>query len=406
MAWSRPVTLLDRFFIALEKSSAPREAECCIRLVVEADGDIGEDELRRAVEQSAAVHPGARLVLRGFWGWLRWRAEAPAPAVRVIENGATMDVEQLPGSYDFRAGRTAEVILLRGRPARLVLRVHHCIMDGRGCVMFMQDLFRCLRGDKPLGADSPLTWLDFAEQPQQPLAISRVSRAPLITTRQSLSTPSAFLFRQRRIERPASGMLANALYVIARQIFARNEHACEAVFLVPADLRGKGAASRSTGNLASALRISVYRNDLPTQIGERIRERLVAGEPAGLAWQPAWQRTLAPWLPIPVLRLLLRGLRWLRRHRLAGFMYSASVSNVGRLSLSDYQAAGWRPGRIFFVPPGLSTAAMLLVLTGTDDYLDITVRASVLANDQASLEMMLDNLASALAADTVTSAAG
>lgn len=77
----RRVSFNERLYLASER----RTPGFCIQLVVEADGGVDEQTLRRAVEAASIANPGARLVLRGLLGFTRWVDEGPVPPVRIID---------------------------------------------------------------------------------------------------------------------------------------------------------------------------------------------------------------------------------------------------------------------------------------------------------------------------------
>lgn len=397
IVFSKPALMLDRFFLALEKSSRPTDPECCVRLVVEGTGQPDEWALRAAVTEASLAHPGSRLVLRGRLGRLRWEATDTPVALHVIDQVGDSDLRNimLSGGFDFRLGPTVEVLFVRRPAPRLIVAAHHSVMDGRGVMTFTEDIFRCLRGETPLGAEDPVVYSDLAVPAAGPSLIDRPARSPL-TVPAPARRENGFLSLRHRVRGPVTRVLPAVLHALAGGVFRRHPEQSRCYFLVPADLRPLREGVRTTGNLASALRIEVRRGDTTRMIAEQIRTRLADGEPAAQVYQPAWLTQVLSRVPLSIIRRILAVLRWLRLRGWLGFMYSASVSNVGRMPLDAYRGAGFRAATCYFIPPAMSTAAMLVMLTGNGDDVEVTITAPKYAADPDGLRGLLASVEHAL----------
>ena len=391
--FSKPALFLDRFFVALERNNRPQRPECCIRLVIEGSGEIEESQLRAAVARASMAHPGSRLLLRRG----RWVASDRPVPVRVIDYAGATDLrsDKLVCGYDFLHGPTCAVQLVRRPATRLMICAHHSVMDGRGVMSFAEDVFRCLRGESPVGADDPIVYTDLAAPAAQPLQINRPSPAPLPVLPPA-TREEGYISMRRSVRGPVPRVLPTVLHALAARTFILSPNQTHCCFLVPADLRAASKGVVSTGNLASALQIEVRRGEGPRTIAERIRRRLQDGEPASLIWRQSWQMWLLNRLPVTALRGFLGLLRWLRRRGLLGYMYTASVSNLGRMPVADYRAGAFVAETSFCIPPAMSTAAILLMLAGNGDNVEVTLTASRASADSEQLSALLDSIEDAL----------
>jgi hypothetical protein len=397
MIQSRPVPVIERFFIALEDSDAPHRAQCCCQHIVEGEGELDPQALRRAVARASLANPGSRLVLRGHLAGLHWQVSDQVTPMRVMAH-SLWDGESLDHagfmfpSFDFRRGPTTEVLLIRAPVCRLVVRAHHAVMDGRGVMTFMEDIFRCLRGEQPLGSTLTVNYADLARRPDVSLPLPRGSQAPLATGPSLPATSAGYTLQRREVNVPGRGVLPRVVDSLARQAFAANPAAQRLRFLMPADLRPSMPGLRSTANLASALSITVQRGDGVAQITQSIRAALVSDEAAQRVWQPVWSQWLLSCVPIACLRLILRYCRWQRQRGRLGFMYTASVSNLGRLPVESYACEGFKARRTFLPPPFMSTAGLMVVIGGDAGQQQLLAMSPEFASSAGRVSEMMDRL--------------
>ncbi|MFN3714386.1 MAG: hypothetical protein ACK4SX_12075 [Alcanivoracaceae bacterium] len=401
MMMTRPVALVERFFLALETSSAPTRAECMVQQIIEGEGTIDEVALRQAVRLASLANPGSRMLLRGHWGWLRWQVTDQTTPVQVLDSvdwsGSELDPRHpdlLSPALDFRSGPASEVILVRKPVPRLLVRTHHALMDGRGMMTFVEDIFRCLRGEAPLGSDHSVQYDDLAEfSTERPLMATRANAAlPGAASDRS----NAFHLELRRFAGGGRAMLARLASAIASQTFVRHPQIDEVRFLMPADLRPLRPGLRSTVNLASALSVTVRCDDDVEHISAMIRAKVAAHEAARLVWRPHWQRGLLNWVPLSSIRLVLGIFRRLRRRGRVGFLYTASLSNLGPMPLASYCCDGFRASASFLPPPAMSTAAMMVTLCGNGDQQWLAAMSPGYALAPVQLATVMDQLAAEL----------
>ena len=150
--YQRIVSTTERCWLAIDRQTCP----FVISLVLEGRGGLDIGDLTNAVYRASSVNPGCRLVLKGALQWSRWQDSGTPPPVSVVSGkvwdgygsrGAPFLARRLPEN-----GPTCEVLMVEGYPPRLIFRAHHGVMDGRGIFTWVEDVFRTLRGEEPLGA--------------------------------------------------------------------------------------------------------------------------------------------------------------------------------------------------------------------------------------------------------------
>ncbi|MFD0785635.1 hypothetical protein ACFQZ8_17150, partial [Micromonospora azadirachtae] len=148
MSFSRPISPIEQGYLA----SAPFLPPFAIQLLVEGAGSIGVTALRRAVAVASEASPGTRMV----GGRRLWVDGGRTPPVTMLPS-LDLDAPALRRPFDLSAGPLSEVLLVPGDPTTIVFRATHAMMDARGVLVWATDVLRALRGERPLGARSPLT---------------------------------------------------------------------------------------------------------------------------------------------------------------------------------------------------------------------------------------------------------
>ncbi len=154
--------------------TADQRAVIVISMVIEgyfAEGiyDFNLDQWQNASDIASAANPGSRVRLQGSLRGTWWVDSGESVPVKIVNapdwdgcsnKGAAFLEEKL----NIYSGPIGEVLLVKGGSVpRVVFRTHHAAGDGGGGITFIQDLFRVLRGEEPLGSSSTITDLDIAQ---------------------------------------------------------------------------------------------------------------------------------------------------------------------------------------------------------------------------------------------------
>lgn len=365
---SRPVSAREKVYIAIDQLSPPFANQ----FVLEGTGSIDHKQLLNAVEIASQANPGSRLVLRGRLGWSRWVDSGITPRVRLLngENwsghdpeGADFLLEPLP----VRSGPTCEVILLSGDPIRVIFRTHHGVMDGRGTLLWVDDIFRVLNGNAPLGSTLGLTDTQLAKSLKAGTEknLRRVCPAPtgLFEGNEEGST-----WRRIQIKGKHSMLLPKVALFIAQQ--ARRSPSDNIVISIPVDMRQHAAVrENNTGNLTGTIKITIAEHTTPEEITQQIQAKLEQREFAAL--NPGI--SIAPHLP---LMLLVAGIQQAAKQMRQDSLFydSAILSNLGKLNLQPYETKDFKPSGGVFIPLGTDASPLFMGLFGNEGGVEVTAK--------------------------------
>ncbi|MCP2330596.1 non-ribosomal peptide synthetase [Actinoalloteichus caeruleus] len=242
--YTRPVAPMDTWFLLY-----PDAVAGIIQVFVEGTGTIDPDRLAEAVEAASEACPGTRLVREGR----TWVDSGVAPPLRVVD-GSRLDrtaFTGMPVLHDRmpETGPPCEVLLLTGSPTTVVFRADHAALDGKGVLVWVEDVFRVLRGERPRGASSELTEADVIAGAPPPSGTALVS---------DLEWPSALgaapphrtglFWRRRTVDGAHPALVAKIASALTRYVGRPVGR-----FMVPVDLRRHAPDIRSTGNLITNL---------------------------------------------------------------------------------------------------------------------------------------------------------
>jgi hypothetical protein len=364
--YARRVSFNERLYLAAERM----KPGFCIQIVVEGEGELAVDALRDAVARATAANPGARLVLRGVLGWMRWVPRGPVPPVRVV--GAWPEGDAVPPDLEQplppTTGPTCEVVLSRGPRPRVVFRCFHGVMDARGLLHFAEEVFRALRGEELVGAPSCLSDTEVVtstvgKRTRPALA----SDCPTVTGSSNRRT-SPVLWRRVTLEGPMPGLVARIAAALARH--AKRSHEAQTRVMIPVDLRNYRRDLRNTGNMTYPLFL-----DVPVERGWRdlqkdILKRLAAKEPMQL--DPA--EGVLPWLPMWLVRLIYAA--WLAGHRRSGrYPFSALLTHVALQGVAELVGAGFSSRSLYFLPLQTDFIPLGIAVVSSADAAHVVVSA-------------------------------
>jgi hypothetical protein len=252
------------------------------QFVIEGEGSLDAARWREAVAQASAVNPVTRCVKKGRFGFTQLVAEGAEPEVKVYPNhswdaASSDNAPFLDEPLDIHNGPTCQVILLPGQQkSRVIFRTHHMLMDGAGTKFFMEDVFRILRGEQPLGSQSTLSDPDVlagklgACQENPGLAQNVLSLS---------GQPEGDELGRRWIRQFIPGKYRNALVFIlvelARLARSHNADAEGNVRIqITINQRRHIKDDRSLSNLTALLNIDLPPNATENQVRKQLLERL------------------------------------------------------------------------------------------------------------------------------------
>jgi len=387
-SYHRPLSIIERIWLGIDSAYPPY----AVQIVLEGSGHVDEGHFRSAVAEAAEANPGSRLVLKGALHRLHWRDSGINPSVRRVAGNLWDGYTPAHASFFWdpmpHTGPTSEVLIVDGPVPRIVFRALHAAMDGRGAYLWMEDVFRCLRGEKPLGAFSTLAEWQVARRmtslkrklpPLNSIAVTGKSRPGLPGT----------TWRRLTFHGEYPKVLGRVIWAMAQSAWRYGEGVVR--LMIPSDLRSRIPEERSTGNLTITLYIDVKRDSTPATIIQDLRSQIDQKVDCMLFEGGS----LLNLLPI---RLLGTGIKIIAHcHRLKG-LYSASglITNLGFIDTHSLSGGGFTATTTFVMPPLWDNLSTFILMTGSQGRVEIMVSVpNSLASDNR-FELLLQDIGQAM----------
>ncbi|MEW6079549.1 MAG: hypothetical protein AB1724_17215 [Thermodesulfobacteriota bacterium] len=369
MKAGRKITNGPRVYMAGDTVNEAFRHPVIIEVVVEGVGAIDVDALRQAVAAASRANPGTRLIARGN-----------LHATRLVDTGITPPIRQIDGSrwsgksaeglsfYRFplpiRSGPTCDVILMTGPVTRIMFRGHHTVIDGQGLMMWIEDVFRVLRGETPAGS----TWTESIDQFRRVTPVNEpkwTGGQCVAPTGMPRGETNRAAFSRLELPGPVSNLMPRLMMLTAQA--ARQHHPDgRVVFGIPISLRHRQAAVRSSSNLSRAIYVDVAPDTTVADIDQSIHHhRQTDG-------RLSFSETLIPFLPLWVIRKFLetdcrKGIHT-GRYWVSGF-----ISNLGRFETKQFSTREFAARSVFLLPPCSCSIPVFFILLGVDRTISINV---------------------------------
>jgi hypothetical protein len=236
-------------------------------------------------------------------------------------------------------------------------------MDGRGAMTWTEDIFRVLRGEKPLGSEYVMVENDL-------LNLGRGKRGKplphryIAPTGKADGTSADLVWKRASLAGKYPRLLARVLLLTAREAW---RHAEGNVRIgIPVDLRSRREGLRSTSNLTNAIYIDIDRDSTSETIADDIARRLSSRADGEITWEDL----IISYVPV---RLLARAIRneGTRNQRSGLFRFSGFVSNLGRIDSTAYSYGGFTVTAFYGVPVCAPILPFSMTLCGLGDRVEM-----------------------------------
>lgn len=389
----RKISYNERLFLAADDMCPPLVNQ----MLHEGSGVLDKNKWQQAVKTASDANPGSRLALRGCLNMSRWVDTGKTPPVIEVD-GSTWDATGPEGAPFLtkrlhpRDGHTCEVVLIQGETPRVCFRTHHAVMDGRGTVAWIDDIYRSLRGEAPEGNTSTISDLDLARSYQKMYRTPypRDSIAPTGTAR---GNEQGTTWRKISIQGRYKNFLGQAAVIVAREAW---KHGNGRVLLgIPVDLRFRRPDIRSTGNLSIAIYVEVKPETTPEDFANEIKRQVMLKHDGMID-------RFDPLLRFVPHRVMVRqGRNMIQQYQSTGkYGLSGMLTNLGRISIGHLHGGGYTVKTALAIPPGLETVPFFLGTASfeNNEVVLILTMPKVLASN-GRLEAILDTIAKDLVAE-------
>lgn len=389
--YQRKVSRIERFWIVSNQMINPFANQA----ILEGEGEFDIKKWKNAVKEASKANPGSRLILKGGLKFSKWVDSGITPRVREVDgsNWTGMGPENASFLHEHlsaRKGPTCDVILINGNPPRVAFRSHHAVMDGRGTMVWMEDIFRVLIGEPPLGSDFTLNEMQFVRMfqkeeydipPDNNIAPTGISKG--------VEQGVTWCRRQIQGNGKYHHLLGQVAVLIARE--AQKHSDGNVRLVIPIDMRHRQSGIRATGNLSNGIFIEVKKNTTAEMCAEEISKQIADMRDVMLGKGTG----IVDFIPICILSFLVQ--KNIEQHHKKGlYRCSGVLSNLGKLPLEKYNGGGFHAKTGFFIPPGNEAVPFFMSLAGGENTLELVITMPRSLASEGRLNEIIENIASGL----------
>jgi NRPS condensation-like uncharacterized protein len=385
--FQRPISATERIWLSFDEAFGTYANQ----VVVEGKGSIDFDILKTAVETASEANPGSRLILKGSLRGSYWLDSGVSPKIRKISaewdglgsENAPFLCDPLP-----HTGPTCEVIYLEGTIPRIIFRSNHAVMDGIGTLTWMEDVFRVIRGENPIGTSSTLTEYQLVTS----ISDKTMKMHPIeniAPTGKAGKYIKGTTWKRLSISGKYTKLLGRIGMALARSAWTYGEGPVR--IGIPVDVRPRIPGLRSTGNLSMALYLEISKNSTTESVTYEILRQLYNKYDCICIEGGDYLDLIPLWLMALAIKLIIK-----IPHRTGRYNVSGVISNLGLIDLEKFHGGGFSAETMFFIPPRMDGLPAFIVLAGSKNRLEVTVSVpNVLAGD-SRFERFLDDIGNAI----------
>lgn len=389
MVYTRQLTSTEKIYVANNHISPP----CANQLILEGTGTLDKKQWIAAIRKAGEANPGSRLVMKGSLCFGRWVDSGKPPALREAD-GSSWSGYNPEGSGFLETpldenGPTCEVVLIHGNPLRISFRSHHGVMDGRGTLLWIEDIFRALRGESLVGNPSRLTEYRLARSFQKRGRNPASHHFPALTG-QTIGNEVGCCWQRVSLTVPVRNLLPRLAWIMANEIWLTNPGS-PVRFAVPVDMRQRNKNIRSTGNLSNLIYLDVTPSSTPETIADNLKTQLVEKSDGRLYWGDRFIRFFP-------LQLIENSIKKEIKVKQATGLYrnSGIISNLGRLPLEQLTGGGFRTISFFGLPINMENIPFFLGACGGTDRVEIMLSMPKKLANGGRLEKVMQRIESQL----------
>ena len=385
MSYYRNPSPLELVYLPL---NTPTHSPLVMEIVIEGSGNLDLDLWKKAANTAAQANPGYHLKLAGTWAFKHWDDAGPLPKVIKIETDWDgMSSEGAPHAgdpIDLRNEPAVEIILMDGPIQRVLFRVHHCIADGQALFHWIREVYRCLRGEQPLGSNGKETDWEIAQRFEHPERIVREGDCLPVS-------PKSTNVGERGCGWLRMDWKGNQSKIVPKLILASSRVAKHfngegrRVFRVPSDLRRllDKDAPFTTSNATGAIDLEL--NDDSTI--DSIREAIIKGQQEKIDLSVFSDKLkFVRWLPSRLFKTNPKHLRAVHEKGLYGM--SGTVSVLGRMKMEDYSCPDFSASKVHSLPIAFEYRPLFLCVSINPAEITASIgMPKALANQEQLLEV-------------------
>jgi hypothetical protein len=369
-------------------------------IVLEGLGSFDVERLRSALAAAAHANPATRLRLVGNSFRARWEGDGKGPQLRVVNNcswdGMSQNGAEFIYATPLRAteGVTSEFILANrpGQGPLLIFRNLHSIMDGMGCMHFLQELFRSLRGEPLEGTNAVFRDTDLmqsvpSDQSTQ-IPWKEFKIRPAYATGGPRGTEFGDSWQKIYVKGPVFWLLARVSTAVTE--FAHRYSDTKVRIAVPVNMRRHLPQIRTTLNMTGVQYVELQKGDNVAKFQQSLHKAMKVNNETNYHWSAQIMRLF------PLGMVERHACRTKKNYLTNRIIETAMISDLGAFKSRELSGGGFTATHLYGVPLPGNTFGLLAAL---DDEVAISIGMPNVYANEGRLSDLIGYISNKLSSD-------
>lgn len=356
MPFQRPITPNEKLYMA---SDAITHA-FSLQFVVEMSDEIDVPGLNQAIHLVSSIYPETHLKIKKEFFKSKWigvdTAPAPVSVISMEWDGTDIQLNLFKNHAFNPLGPSTQVTYIKGHRHFLIFRAFHGVMDAMGLYHWVEEIFRAWRNESIVPGNNPLSDFDFLRRQRSDRYRPNFPFNCKALTGETGKAHSIYLWQKVYLPETVPALTAKLCYVLAQQGVKIGIE--QSRFMIPVDLRHHVNGLSTIANFANPLFVEANQESSWQSLYADILQQLSKHNELQVG---AYDHYLS-YLPLPLLKLLLKGLI---RYQNKNYMISGLISKVA-ISLGDLNQNKIRAISAYFLPIDIPLSPLTLIATESE----------------------------------------
>lgn len=359
----RNMTDNEKFYTILQEISSTFS----IQYIIEGKGKIDRTKFETAVEEASKYCIGSKMkAKKNFWIECNTKVK-----INYIKNNKFdgYNFEELNifkdkiNPYE----NTTEIYVIESDITRIIFKIFHGAMDGKGSLIWVKNIFKALKSEKIVETDVFETDINFIKNMEYKKYKNKLKFDIKIYNEKNKKLKEYNIYWKRlKIDKNIPAITAKIIKIL-NEYFDNEKNR----FLVPVDLRRHKKDICSTSNLTMPLFLDTYRGESWEDINNRLIDELNQNKEININNA---EINLIKKLPKYILKFYLKK-ELKKRNEKSEFMIGAIVSNLGKIDLNDFKVENFEAEKFYSLPVHQPFSPLSIVVSETKDTTEILFSA-------------------------------
>ncbi len=356
-----------------------------IQFIVEGIGDVEKDGFEEAVKKASLCCPSSYAILVKN----KWVQASSLPMVHYIEDSLFdgynfNEIDLFKKKMDYKEQPATEIYVFKGDVTRILFRIFHAVMDGRGALLWVENIFRAYRGEKLIRPNFSMNDIQFLNTLDKIKVNNKLGfNISILNNDINTSNSTSVYWKRLTIKNKVPGLIAKISSVLTEEFESEENR-----FMIPVDIRSHGKDIISNANLTFPVFLKTKKGESWEEINASLLFKLKNKEELN---QENKSLSLLSIQCKKVRKIIIKSLIGMQR-KVKKYMVGGVISHIGKIELEKMSTDDFKATCFYSVPVQQPLAPMSLVAAENDNTTEIVFVTTKNVLDEKSFSAILQKV--------------